>query len=342
MENRLLKFAASSPIFNEGDPSKAMYLVRKGAVRVFKKKGDATIEIDTIRVGQILGEMAFLDGNPRSASAEALMETEIIEISNQAMEGTLNTSPEWLKILLKTIVGRVRASTNKIKLLEQASTEYEVDQYGNRSRSFVFVNRAEIMRFSTALLLVASRYGKQVLNQPQFSNDLLFRYASQILQMGEAKVISLTEVFQTVGLLTAADKDHWTANDMQVLDRFVLFMNDQNLLEASKQRDLSARGLYILGLVVKHLADFQLDSEGFTQINFTDILKKETANGKEPFRLTELEELQKQKFIQNVVVDPNNRVIGRAKKETLLNEYRFFFILGEVENLNEKKRKVAA
>ena len=45
-------------LFKEGDSSSAMYLIRSGMIRIFKKKGDQQIEIDTLRSGQIVGEMA--------------------------------------------------------------------------------------------------------------------------------------------------------------------------------------------------------------------------------------------------------------------------------------------
>src|SRR3954469_11463229 len=93
-------------LFAEGENSRAMYYVKSGMIRIFKKKGDSSIEIDTIRSGQILGELAFMDGNPRSASGEALTDCELTEISGPTFQAVFNQMPEWLKILLKTIVGR--------------------------------------------------------------------------------------------------------------------------------------------------------------------------------------------------------------------------------------------
>ena len=49
-------------LFSEGEQSKAMYYLREGQIRVFKKKANSAIEIDTVRAGQIIGELAFLDG----------------------------------------------------------------------------------------------------------------------------------------------------------------------------------------------------------------------------------------------------------------------------------------
>src|SRR3954467_3009621 len=68
-------------LFAEGENSRAMYYLKTGMIRIFKKKGDSQIEIDTVRSGQIIGELAFLDGNPRSASGEALTDCELMEVS---------------------------------------------------------------------------------------------------------------------------------------------------------------------------------------------------------------------------------------------------------------------
>ena len=59
-------------------------------IRLFTRRGNTNIEIDTIRPGQILGELAFLDGNPRSLSGEALTECELVEISGPTFVDVLS------------------------------------------------------------------------------------------------------------------------------------------------------------------------------------------------------------------------------------------------------------
>src|SRR5689334_7132609 len=54
-------------LFAEGENSRAMYFIKSGMVRIFKNKGSAKIELETVHSGQLLGELAFLDGQPRSA-----------------------------------------------------------------------------------------------------------------------------------------------------------------------------------------------------------------------------------------------------------------------------------
>src|SRR5580658_176073 len=83
---QMRKLKRGELLFAEGENSRAMYLIQNGMLRLYKKKGDANIELDTVHSGQIVGELAFLDGNPRSASGEALTDMEIIEISGPAFQ----------------------------------------------------------------------------------------------------------------------------------------------------------------------------------------------------------------------------------------------------------------
>ena len=46
-------------LFNEGDISKSMYFIQTGTIRLFKKKGNASIELGVIHKGEVIGEMGF-------------------------------------------------------------------------------------------------------------------------------------------------------------------------------------------------------------------------------------------------------------------------------------------
>src|SRR4051812_20014532 len=120
---QILRLKKGQLLFSEGERSRAMYLLQSGMIRLYLKKGESTVEIDTIRAGQILGELAFLDGNPRSVSGEALTECELVEISGTMFLDVLSKAPSWLKILLKTVVARLRAANTRIRQLESASSK---------------------------------------------------------------------------------------------------------------------------------------------------------------------------------------------------------------------------
>lgn len=340
IDTRVITLKKGEFLFREGEPPRSMYLVTRGMIRVFKVKGDQSIDLDTMRTGQLVGELGVLDGNVRSAHAEALVDSDLIEISSATVEKTIATFPEWMKALVKTIVTRIRHTTNRVKQLEQASTQYETDQYGNRSKTFVYVNTAELLRFCVALSLVAGRFGSEKAGKYTFKEETLFRFAHQVLQLGEAKVISMIECMKTTGLLQHGEAGYQIMMDLPQLDRFILFQNEQNLLEVEKQRKLSDRGLYILSLAIAKLDTFTADSSGVVSVNFAAIKAAEkAAYGRDPFQDNELEELSKAGFFNAIEVISGTEVVGKIQKDKLKTEFRHFLLLSEISKLNEKKRK---
>ena len=103
MSSKEIILKTGEMVFNEGDQSKSLYFVKRGVVRIFKKKGVGAIEIQSIRAGQVLGELAFFDNQPRSASAEALTSVELVEISKAALDDAISKVPDWFSALIKRV-----------------------------------------------------------------------------------------------------------------------------------------------------------------------------------------------------------------------------------------------
>ena len=76
-------------LFKEGERSRGMYILQEGSLRLYKKKGQGFIELAVIHSGEVIGELAFFDGEPRSASAEALSACKLIMVSFEQMEKQL-------------------------------------------------------------------------------------------------------------------------------------------------------------------------------------------------------------------------------------------------------------
>ncbi|MBI2606290.1 MAG: Crp/Fnr family transcriptional regulator [Deltaproteobacteria bacterium] len=155
-------------LFNEGDRSAAMYFVQSGTLRLYKKKGASSIELGTVHTGEVIGEMGFLDGGPRSASAEAILDTELVEINGANMAAPMKDLPPWLMVLLKTIVNRLRSANNKIRQLELAGSVLDYSGGGPTARQYEFLSVHDVLKVCTAVLLVGARNGEraQVLDGP--------------------------------------------------------------------------------------------------------------------------------------------------------------------------------
>jgi len=330
MPAKEITLKAKDILFEEGDQSKSMYLIKNGAIRIFKRKGDGKIEIETLRAGQVVGELSFFDGQPRSASAESLVTSEVVEISRAALDSALSQAPEWLVTLIKTITSRLRSANNRIRILENVTTEYDIDKHGNRTKEYTFVTMAELLRFCTALLTVTSRYGKNQSSEGiEFSSGMLEKFGTQILQVPAAKVVSLIEVFKNVEIL----KGDLILTDIRFIDQLVHFLNDQNLTAHEKRQEISINGFKVLTLIVQNRASAEPLADQIERLNIGPAIKASA------IPLSFAQELLDQGFIKNITLVSGDEILVDYDGTSIIFMYRAFWLLTEIENLNTQKRK---
>ena len=68
-------------IIREGDQGERFYLIYQGTVKVVTNKDNQQIELSRLSRGAIFGEIAFLTGQPRTASVVSIDAAELIDLS---------------------------------------------------------------------------------------------------------------------------------------------------------------------------------------------------------------------------------------------------------------------
>jgi CRP/FNR family cyclic AMP-dependent transcriptional regulator len=91
-------------LFREGDDAHALYVVKKGVLRVVS---GSTI-YETVRTGGIVGEMAILDERTRSASVIAGTHCELIEIDVAEFLSLITTNPRFALTVMRVMARRLR------------------------------------------------------------------------------------------------------------------------------------------------------------------------------------------------------------------------------------------
>ncbi len=83
-------YQKTDEVFTQGDRATALYIIKFGSIQIHQKStsGDK-IEIAVLATGAHFGEMAFIDGEARSATAEAMEKCEILRIDYKKLEKTL-------------------------------------------------------------------------------------------------------------------------------------------------------------------------------------------------------------------------------------------------------------
>jgi CRP/FNR family transcriptional regulator len=108
-------FPASTRVFHEGDHSDACYIVRAGSFRVTREHSDGrAITLATMSKGEVFGELAMLDGDLRSASAEALTDGELLALPAVDVKALLARHPEISVKLVAALVRRLRAANVRL------------------------------------------------------------------------------------------------------------------------------------------------------------------------------------------------------------------------------------
>jgi hypothetical protein len=102
--------AAGKLIFQEGDYGDCLYIIIGGSVRIHRGER----ELAVLGRMQSLGEMAVLDGSPRSASATALEDTTMIKVDREQFLDVMRSSPEIMQGIIRLLLVRLREANEKI------------------------------------------------------------------------------------------------------------------------------------------------------------------------------------------------------------------------------------
>ena len=106
-------------MLEQGQEGVGLLVIVSGKVKVVKRTADGgEIDIATHGPGEFIGEMAVLDGAPRSASVVAVEDTEGLFLSSWAFTAALKNHPEIALAILPVVVKRFRETNEKLLQLQ--------------------------------------------------------------------------------------------------------------------------------------------------------------------------------------------------------------------------------
>lgn len=103
------RYAKGEPIFLRGDPGGGFYVVERGWVRlVLSSQEGKEFGLDLLGLGACFGELALLDGEPRSADAVAQEDCALLLLRRAEFDAVLAARPEAARALLAVLARRLR------------------------------------------------------------------------------------------------------------------------------------------------------------------------------------------------------------------------------------------
>jgi uncharacterized membrane protein len=113
------RFTAGHVLFREGEPGDALYVVLSGAVEIsIRRQTGERVVLECAKVGEFFGEIALLDGGPRTATATVLEECELIEVDRDDLDQLFRLKPSAAMDLLSATGRRLRETS---RLLRQSA-----------------------------------------------------------------------------------------------------------------------------------------------------------------------------------------------------------------------------
>jgi CRP/FNR family transcriptional regulator, cyclic AMP receptor protein len=110
-------FSAGEVLFREGERGEEMYVIQSGLVRVVKRVGGEYRSLATLGRGEFLGEMAILNGRPRTATALVLEDARCLVIDAATLEQMLTDNTEIALRLVKKLARRLDSADEMIQML---------------------------------------------------------------------------------------------------------------------------------------------------------------------------------------------------------------------------------
>ena len=119
-------FANGEYIFREGESAAYAYVIKSGTVEITKHSADGEQVLAELAAPTIFGEMALIDGNPRSAGARAKENTVVTEVTANSFKTYLSQNPESAVRIMKTISENLRKSNQLVAKYERSEATDDV------------------------------------------------------------------------------------------------------------------------------------------------------------------------------------------------------------------------
>jgi CRP/FNR family cyclic AMP-dependent transcriptional regulator len=125
-------FQAGTNIITAEQPGEVVYVILRGAVKIYQDQADGTrVILALLGPGDIVGEMSLIDSAGRSANVITVEDSHLLWMERRAFQHCLKTIPEMNANLVRILSRRVRLANEQIQALAS------LDVYGRVARQFL-------------------------------------------------------------------------------------------------------------------------------------------------------------------------------------------------------------
>jgi hypothetical protein len=111
-------YVKGEPVFTKGDVGSELFVVLDGEIRIHLDHGGREVTLARIGPSMVLGEMAVFDEQPRSASAEASVDSSVRVLRRDKLRAVVHEHPEVLLEFVKNLSQRIRVMNEQLEAQE--------------------------------------------------------------------------------------------------------------------------------------------------------------------------------------------------------------------------------
>jgi NTE family protein len=108
--------SAGTTLFKQGDAAQDIFIVTAGRLGVLADIGIGEELVAQIQPGELVGEMALISDEARSASVVALRNTELIRMPTSVAQELISSNPQLMFYVLRLLASRVKSTTHRSSL----------------------------------------------------------------------------------------------------------------------------------------------------------------------------------------------------------------------------------
>jgi len=114
-----LPLSPGDDLFAEGDRGDRAYVIQSGEIEILKESGGREVLLAVRKQGEVIGEMAILEEEPRMAGARARTQSLLIAIEKEQLDQLLATSLSASNAMFRNILTRLRDTENMLRQSER-------------------------------------------------------------------------------------------------------------------------------------------------------------------------------------------------------------------------------
>ncbi|OIQ17899.1 MAG: hypothetical protein BM556_10765 [Bacteriovorax sp. MedPE-SWde] len=250
---------ANEVLFRENEIAENLYIIKSGMIRIFRPKDKGYIELAVLHQGELVGEMALFEEqkHKRSASAEAIVSTELHEVSFNAFTTAYDKLNPWFQTILNTLTTRINLQNSKLKSFESNSVTLD---YGKlrTGGTYNFFKDIEIIRLFSVFYMAFKCQIGQTGNDATIHESTLDLFSQDIFSFSEVKIKEFSKLLETLNLIERKpDKEGNMklifTNDVELFKKSIIFLNKERHLQEEKKIHVTDNCVHLLdGIKKKH------------------------------------------------------------------------------------------